>query len=493
MPEGERAVAYVRVSVVGDRAARGRFESPELQRQAIDAWAAQHGVTIVDEIQDLNRSGGTLTRPGLERALARLAEGDANGIVVARSDRASRRAADGLNLIERLARAGQWIAAADGTIDTTTRAGRMATTMHFAMAQSELERFKEQSAIIHEKAIVEKGRQMGPTPFGYRRGPDGRLIVDPKEAAVVVSIFQRRADGAGWVRIAGELDRQAVRQRNGRRLNSNMLRRLIARRVYVGEANHGRHVRSGAHPAIVSEALWAAANRAAPIVRSEPRQPRVHADSLLRGLLRCAGCRYVLKRMPGRVGEGPRWRCRTLAPERTATHDCAEPARLSSFEGQVVEAIVLGQFLRLATGQEFEPAATVDLAALDREQADADALLDELSSLEVRRRLGPERWGRLAQEARAASDDVQRRRTAALAQVRMARVTDRQTLEEFMRGAPLPDVQEALCGIVQAVMVGAGEGLVADRVWVVPLWDTIDLPRRGASDFVARRWRPGVD
>jgi DNA invertase Pin-like site-specific DNA recombinase len=149
MQAGQRAIAYLRVSVVGDRAKRGRLESPGEQRAAIDAWCAQRGIKVVLEIRDLNRSGGTLTRPGLADALEQVRTGVANGIVVARSDRASRRTVDGLGLIDKLEGLGGWIAAADGTIDTTDRVSRMATTMMLAVGQHELERFQEQSAQTH--------------------------------------------------------------------------------------------------------------------------------------------------------------------------------------------------------------------------------------------------------------------------------------------------------------------------------------------------------
>ena len=206
----------------------------------------------------------------------------------ARGDRASRRTLHGLGLIDRLGELGGWIAAADGTIDTSTRTARMATTMHFAMAENELDRFRETSAAVHRTAIMEKGRHMGPAPFGYRRDDEGRLVLDESEAKIVRQVFECRADGAGWVALARDLEEQNVRQSNGRRVNQHLLRRMVRRRVYVGEATHGKHSKPGAHEEIVDEALWAAANRMTPVVRSAPagtgppRQPPARAAALRR-------------------------------------------------------------------------------------------------------------------------------------------------------------------------------------------------------------------
>jgi site-specific DNA recombinase len=490
MNRGQRALAYIRVSVVGDRAARGRFESPDLQREAIDQWARQRGVIIVGEIQDLNRSGGTLTRPGLQQARTRLNAGEADGLVVLRSDRASRNVIQGLSLMDELEADGKWIAATDGTIDSTTPEARMATTIYLATSERELARFKQQSAVIHRRAIVEKGRHMGPTPFGYVRDSDGRLTPDPARAKWVRHVFQRRAEGTGWVQISRELASAKVTQTNGRALNPHLLRRMVRHRVYLGEASHGEHLRVDAHPALIDEALWVAAKRATPTVQSS-RHDAQAVEPLLRGLLRCGGCRYVLKRLPTKQG-GNRWRCRTITTERSATHECDAPAKLTAIEAVQVEQAVVQAFMELAAGAHAERRDdTADVEALERQATDAEALLDELSSLDVRRELGADRWSKLVKEAREDVQTAHRELAAARAHrpaVAGASVT---TLEGLWDGMTPTERQDALRSIVQAVMVMA-DGTID----VVPVWEVAELPRKGALfspvPWAARNPRPAV-
>jgi len=488
-----RALAYIRVSVVGDRAARGRFESPDLQRDAIRTWAATRGIEIAGEIHDLNRSGGTLTRPGLTEARQRLRAGEADGIIVARSDRASRNTIQGLSLMDELQAEGKWIAATDGTIDSTTPEGRMTTTVILAASERELARFREQSKIVHRRAIIDKGRHMGPAPFGYGRDPvTGGLVADPERAPWVLHAFQRRADGAGWEQISRELDTAGVRQWNGRRLNAHLLRRMISRRVYVGEASHGDNVHRGAHPALLDEASWMAAQRARPAVRSAPSTPRIHDESLLRGLLRCAGCRYVLKRMVSSHGKPPRWRCRTVAGK-SATHECGAPAMLTGREAIEVERIVVSRFMELAGAVQVGRADDdgEDVAALERRLADAEALLDELASLDVRRELGADRWGRLVRDARESARDAQERVASARARLRVSPAADVASLQEEWDAMLLAERQEALRSMVQAVFVAAGGGPLGGRVGVVAVWEPVELPRKGGGGFVARPWVSG--
>jgi site-specific DNA recombinase len=473
VPRGDHALAYIRVSVVGDRAAKGTLESPDLQRAQIDRKAEELGVTVVDELRDLNRSGGTLTRPGIQEALTRIHSGEAQGIIVARSDRASRITLQALGLIDELERAGAWIAAADGSLDTTDPNRKMATVMTLAVAERELERFREQSALIHRRAVIDKGRHMGPAPFGYTRDEAGRLVVDPDQAPIVLRVFRQRADGETFTALARQLDVEGVRQRTGRKVNALMLRRMVRRRVYLGEANHGPHVKPGAHPAIVDEATWTQANRASPSVRSSVAAPRLHEESLLRGMLRCAGCQYVMKRLPQRSG-GFVWKCRSTLSERTATHDCATPARIRKAHADTVQAQVVEEFMRLAAGTgDVVQSEDHDDGHLAQEEAEAQAVLDELSSLEVRKRLGAERW--LALTTEASRDLETKRQVRAVRDARAgAGPLRREDLAAAWEAMSLSERQRALRSVVQAVMVRPDETIA-----VIPVWEPIDLPRPG--------------
>jgi DNA invertase Pin-like site-specific DNA recombinase len=475
---------------VGNREKRGRFESPDLQREAIDRWCVEHQMTVAIEIFDRNRSGGTLTRPGLQEALVAIRAGEADGIVVARSDRASRVTLDGLGLIDELEKAGAWIVAADGTIDTTDRIRKMATTMQFAMAESELGRFREQSRETHRRAIVDKGRHMGPTPFGYARDPANRLVPHAEHAEWLREIFRRRTDGAGWTAIAGELDAAGVLfATTGGRVTSQQIMRMVKRRVYLGEARHGEWVHENAHPGLVDEALWRAANRARPAVAANPATVRKHPESILRGLPRCSGCRYVMKRLPERNGVTARSVCRTLSGN-SATHSCHAPAKIAGREAEAVERHVVASFMALASRAAWDEAPRDhDIEALQRQAADAEALLDELSSLAVRRELGAGRWSRMVAQARDAHEAALQRLAQARLQIRPT--GDIATLGMVWQAADTSERHELLCSVIQAVMIDAGERPAVERAHVLPIWESVDLPRKGMRDFIAHPWQPG--
>jgi hypothetical protein len=65
------------------------------------------------------------------------------------------------------------------------------------------------------------------------------------------------------------------------------VRKILSIRTYAGVASWGSYETEGAHPAIVSPSDWGAVQR-------EPTTPPQNGNSLLGGLVRCAGCGYVM-------------------------------------------------------------------------------------------------------------------------------------------------------------------------------------------------------
>jgi DNA invertase Pin-like site-specific DNA recombinase len=80
---------YIRVSRRMGREGPG-YISPDVQREAIERWAAYRDVEVGEWHVDEDWSGGTQERPGLERAIDRAVTGETGGIVSWKIDRFSR-------------------------------------------------------------------------------------------------------------------------------------------------------------------------------------------------------------------------------------------------------------------------------------------------------------------------------------------------------------------------------------------------------------------
>ena len=283
---------YIRVSVVGGRAGE-RFQSPTQQRETIAQWAKLHGVRIAKYHQDLDQSGGTMDRPGLNALRQRIDAGKTQGIVVARIDRFARTLIGGLITIRELHEQGARVVSVHENIDPATPMGRAMLGLILLMAEWQRDQADEHLAASQARAARE-GRYPGRPPYGYEKAPDGTTRVVPDEAEVVRLIYTRRAQGTGWRQIAYELQDAGVPTPTGSvQWNHSTLFGIVRNEAYLGVFRGMRGMRiENAWPPLVTQAEWDAANHVKHVIDNAVK----HHDRMCANIARCANCRYVLSR-----------------------------------------------------------------------------------------------------------------------------------------------------------------------------------------------------
>lgn len=380
---------YVRVSRVGGRE---HMISPEEQERDARAFAERRGLRVGQVFTDLDRSGGTLERPELQKALARVEAGQSGGIVVAYLSRLTRETSQGLGLLEAVREAGGEVYAPNLS-DHTSADGRMLNTIQLAIDAGMRERAKEGLARARENAVANGVPVTNRDAVGYRRNVQRRYEPDPDVAPVIRQVFERRAAGAGPTELAELLESHGVRTSQGARTWSKpAVQNLLKSRTYLGELRSGPYVNPTAHEPLIDEPTWLAAQSPNPA----PRRAR-KGGYLLAGVLRCKACGYS---MQGTVSSrGKRiYRC----VRRHAGGICPGPARI---EAAVVEDAVVAALFERANLIWEKRASTVDTAPLQEAFDLADRRYQQALSPAAQDALG-EAWASVVKERRLARDEA---------------------------------------------------------------------------------------
>jgi DNA invertase Pin-like site-specific DNA recombinase len=201
---GEPWLAYIRVSTW-----REEKISPELQRNAIEAWAASVGVRIIDWVIDLDESGRHFKRK-ITTCVERVERGEAKGVAVWRYSRFGRNRTGNAAWLARLEAAGGRLESATERVDARTAVGELQREMIFAFGNFESNRASEQWKETHTYRVQElKLPATGRPRFGYvwhpRKVPDPtsvtgwrlqqeRYTLHPELASVVEEMYERKID-----------------------------------------------------------------------------------------------------------------------------------------------------------------------------------------------------------------------------------------------------------------------------------------------------------
>jgi site-specific DNA recombinase len=364
--KGLRLLAYGRVSDVRGRSGES-FISPEDQMAKCRAYAEAYEHTILEEGLDLDISGGVMSRPVLDRFLAKIRDGEAQGLIVAKLDRFSRSSRGALNALAEIETAGGVLISVQEQIDSTTAAGRFVRAIFLATAEWERERIGENWTSAQKAAVARGVHISRHVPPGYQRNKNGVLIPHPWHGKTIHEAFELAAKGMPYARIADYLnERELPSGDNGSVWQANRIKRLLANRVYLGEARYGDISNPKAHKPLVDEATFHLAQR---------KRGTVAASSggsyLLSGIVRCAACSYAMRPQKARGKTIGTYRCVT----NHASGRCDHPSSISM---ERLDDFVFSAFAKHLASTPSEPRERPDDTLLRAELEEAQAKLSEV-------------------------------------------------------------------------------------------------------------------
>ncbi|WP_422923708.1 recombinase family protein [Singulisphaera sp. PoT] len=217
-----RAIGYIRVST--EEQARGGFSLLD-QESKVRKYADLHELNLIDIIADEGASAKTLKRPGIAKALEVLRNRQAEGLLIAKLDRLTRRLKDWSSLIDDYfsEKGGCKLHSVQDHVDTSTATGRMMLNIIFTIAQWERETISERTR-DGLKIKRRANERCGNVRYGYdleiggpvnKRGGAARLVENVEEQAAIATMKALREDGASLRMIAEVLEKNGIKTKEG--------------------------------------------------------------------------------------------------------------------------------------------------------------------------------------------------------------------------------------------------------------------------------------
>lgn len=205
-----RVTAYYRVSTDGQADSGLGLEA---QREAVERACEARSWTIVASFTDAE-SARSLKRPELADALAQLAAGAADVLMVSKVDRATRSLKDWCDLAERSRREGWALVALDSPADPTTPHGEAMVAVQVVFSQ------------LERRLVGQRTREA----LAIKRAAGVRLGRPPAVPAYVRERIKRERveDGRSWSEIARRLTAEGIATGHGAAKWSHVTVRGIA-------------------------------------------------------------------------------------------------------------------------------------------------------------------------------------------------------------------------------------------------------------------------
>ncbi|MBY0552108.1 MAG: recombinase family protein [Candidatus Obscuribacterales bacterium] len=220
-----RLVGYSRVSTANQE------DNTSLcsQREQLAAYCKLYGHILVDERQDIESANGRKTRKGLDKALASIYAGEADGLICCKLDRFARDVQQGLKIATDLRAAGKELVLIQEALDTSTPIGECIFAILLAFAQLERSTIRTRLEDGLSRVKAERGWSQGRTPYGYMITPNKQIVRNPDTYPVLKQVTEMRAEGISFGEIARQLNRSHIPPPRGKTWSGASIYCLIMR------------------------------------------------------------------------------------------------------------------------------------------------------------------------------------------------------------------------------------------------------------------------
>lgn len=217
-----KAVAYIRVSTEKQEL------GPEAQRAAIESWALQAKIAVVDWYTD--RIGGDAApeeREGLLEALGQIKVTGAGLFVIAKRDRLARDVMVAAAIERAVRQAGARVVAADGIGNGDGPAEEFLRTILDGAAAYERALIRQRTKAALAVKIARGERVGGRVRYGYDVDELGRLVPRQDEQEIIRRVLALRTAGTSFRGIVEKLALSGVRSRSGKPLQLRQIQRIV--------------------------------------------------------------------------------------------------------------------------------------------------------------------------------------------------------------------------------------------------------------------------
>ncbi len=298
-PVGGVAVIYARYSSHNQRDV-----SIEQQIEACKKHAETLGLKVLCTYEDRAISGKTDKRPAFQKMMKDAEQHQFGYVLAWKSNRMGRNMMQAMVNEARLVDCGVKVYYAEEDFDDSA-AGRFALRSMMNVNQFYSDNLAEdvrRGLMDNAQKCIANGRQA----YGYKRGENGKVVIDEPKAAVVREIYTRVAAYEPYADIIRDFNRRGLKTADGGEWNKCSFQKICSNERYRGIYIYGDVRTPGGAPRIVDDELWFKVQKAVKM-RKKLKNGRVHIgsdDYLLTGKLRCGNCGAYMIGMSGTSASG---------------------------------------------------------------------------------------------------------------------------------------------------------------------------------------------